>query len=230
MDDGAIDLKRAAREAGIKKLVLLEEPQAAFYAWIAKHPDWRERVGPGDRILIIDIGTETLPALALGREPAEPGLMERPPRPQSETIITGTMMARAWLLLGGVSAVLVLLGYAWVLLDAGWTMGAPTQAGAPLHEAAVLLRAPRGYMRATPELVAAHLAQPAARERKPREAGHAVRLAGGDEQALPRGREQGRIGERAGREGALVAPEPHGRTLVDHLLLLLHHVDRKSVV
>jgi len=51
--------ERAAREAGIKKLVLLEEPQAAFYAWIAKHPDWRERVGPGDRILIIDIGGGT---------------------------------------------------------------------------------------------------------------------------------------------------------------------------
>lgn len=51
--------EKAAREAGISKLVLLEEPQAAFYAWIAKHPDWRERVGPGARILIIDIGGGT---------------------------------------------------------------------------------------------------------------------------------------------------------------------------
>ena len=33
------------------------------------------------QILAIDLGTEILPALALGREPAEPGLMERPPRP-----------------------------------------------------------------------------------------------------------------------------------------------------
>ena len=33
------------------------------------------------QILAIDLGTETLPALALGREPAEPGLMDRPPRP-----------------------------------------------------------------------------------------------------------------------------------------------------
>ena len=32
------------------------------------------------QILAIDLGTETLPALALGREPAEPGLMDRPPR------------------------------------------------------------------------------------------------------------------------------------------------------
>src|SRR5581483_2704880 len=32
------------------------------------------------QILAIDLGTETLPALALGREPAEPGLMAAPPR------------------------------------------------------------------------------------------------------------------------------------------------------
>ncbi|MBM3759179.1 MAG: Hsp70 family protein [Acidobacteria bacterium] len=51
--------EKAARAAGIEKMVLLEEPQAAFYAWIAKHLDWRERVGPGDRILIIDIGGGT---------------------------------------------------------------------------------------------------------------------------------------------------------------------------
>ena len=35
------------------------------------------------QILAIDLGTDTLPALALGREPAEPGLMDRPPRPRS---------------------------------------------------------------------------------------------------------------------------------------------------
>ena len=31
------------------------------------------------QILAIDLGTDTLPALALSREPAEPGLMDRPP-------------------------------------------------------------------------------------------------------------------------------------------------------
>ena len=39
------------------------------------------------QILAIDLGTETLPALALGREPAEPGLMGRPPRPPGEGIV-----------------------------------------------------------------------------------------------------------------------------------------------
>ena len=51
--------ERAAHEAGLKNVVLLEEPQAAFYSWLAKHPDWREIVGPGNRILIIDIGGGT---------------------------------------------------------------------------------------------------------------------------------------------------------------------------
>ena len=51
--------QRAAEEAGYKNLVLLEEPQAAFYAWIERHPDWRQRVQVGDLILVIDIGGGT---------------------------------------------------------------------------------------------------------------------------------------------------------------------------
>lgn len=50
---------RAATEAGYRGVVLLEEPQAAFYAWIERHPDWRQRVRPGDLILVVDIGGGT---------------------------------------------------------------------------------------------------------------------------------------------------------------------------
>jgi Hsp70 protein len=50
---------QAAEQAGYKNLVLLEEPQAAFYAWIERHPDWRERVRVEDLILVIDIGGGT---------------------------------------------------------------------------------------------------------------------------------------------------------------------------
>ncbi|MFN0101972.1 MAG: Hsp70 family protein [Bryobacteraceae bacterium] len=49
----------AARSAGFENFVLLEEPQAAFYAWLDRHEDWRERVHAGDRILVIDIGGGT---------------------------------------------------------------------------------------------------------------------------------------------------------------------------
>jgi hypothetical protein len=50
---------KAAEQAGYQNLLLLEEPQAAFYAWIERHPDWRERVAVGDLILVIDIGGGT---------------------------------------------------------------------------------------------------------------------------------------------------------------------------
>lgn len=86
-------------------------------------------------ILAIDLGTETFPALALGREPAEPGLMQRPPRARGQSIITSRMLLRAWGILGTLSAGLVLIGFFFVLVRAGWHPGAPTGPGTPLHEA-----------------------------------------------------------------------------------------------
>jgi magnesium-transporting ATPase (P-type) len=52
------------------------------------------------QILAIDLGTEILPALALGQERAEPGLMERPPRRRSDGVVTRALLVRAWLFLG----------------------------------------------------------------------------------------------------------------------------------
>ncbi|HLK66686.1 MAG TPA: Hsp70 family protein [Bryobacteraceae bacterium] len=49
----------ATKLAGYRDITLLEEPQAAFYAWIERHPDWRERVKLGDLILVVDIGGGT---------------------------------------------------------------------------------------------------------------------------------------------------------------------------
>ena len=50
----------AARTAGLSKLTLLEEPQAAFYAWLANAgDDWREQVTKGDLVLVCDIGGGT---------------------------------------------------------------------------------------------------------------------------------------------------------------------------
>ena len=86
------------------------------------------------QILAIDLGTEILPALALGREPAEPGLMDRPPRPRSEGVIQKALLIRAWVFLGLIEAALVLAGFFFVLLRAGWAWGDPTGPGTPLHE------------------------------------------------------------------------------------------------
>ncbi|TWT32322.1 Chaperone protein DnaK [Posidoniimonas corsicana] len=50
----------AAKQAGLPRVVLLEEPQAAFHAWIDRHrDDWRELVSPGQKILVCDIGGGT---------------------------------------------------------------------------------------------------------------------------------------------------------------------------
>jgi hypothetical protein len=51
---------RAAEAAGLTHVTLLEEPQAAFYAWIdAQGEDWRKRVKVGDLILVCDVGGGT---------------------------------------------------------------------------------------------------------------------------------------------------------------------------
>ena len=84
------------------------------------------------QILAIDLGTDTVPALALGREPAEPGTMVRAPRPREAGIISHAMLARAYLRLGVLEALLVTGGYFLVLLAAGSSPGDPTGAGAPL--------------------------------------------------------------------------------------------------
>ena len=87
------------------------------------------------QLLAFDIGTETLPALALGRERAEPGLMQRPPRSRSESVIQPPMLLRAWLFLGPICAVLAMAGFFYVLVGAGWHSGDPTGEGTPLHHA-----------------------------------------------------------------------------------------------
>ncbi len=50
---------KAAKQAGYGEVTLLEEPQAAFYAWLDAHPNWREVVTAGDLILVVDIGGGT---------------------------------------------------------------------------------------------------------------------------------------------------------------------------
>jgi calcium-translocating P-type ATPase len=87
------------------------------------------------QILAIDLGTETLPALALGREGAEPGSMSESPRPREEGVITRPMLARAWLFLGSISSALVMFGFFFVLVRSGWTPNAPVSEGDTLHHA-----------------------------------------------------------------------------------------------
>ncbi|HVF90057.1 MAG TPA: Hsp70 family protein [Blastocatellia bacterium] len=65
---------RAAEQAGLKHVTLLEEPQAAFYAWIEKRGDrWRDEVKVGDLILVCDVGggTTDFSLIAVSEEDGE---------------------------------------------------------------------------------------------------------------------------------------------------------------
>jgi hypothetical protein len=60
-DEGARELtRRAAEQSGYQNVTLLEEPQAAFYAWLENQGDaWRRRIRVGDLVLICDVGGGT---------------------------------------------------------------------------------------------------------------------------------------------------------------------------
>jgi hypothetical protein len=60
-DEEARELtRRAAEQAGYHNVTLLEEPQAAFYAWLESQGDaWRRRIKVGDLVLVCDVGGGT---------------------------------------------------------------------------------------------------------------------------------------------------------------------------
>jgi magnesium-transporting ATPase (P-type) len=61
--------------------------------------------------------------------------MARPPRKQGQNVIDRSMLLRAWGLMGLLSAALTMGLFLLVLTRAGWTPGAPTGPGSPLHQA-----------------------------------------------------------------------------------------------
>ena len=70
------------------------------------------------------IGTDLVPALGLGAERPEPGIMDRPPRDRAEHLITSAMLRRSYLWLGPAQAAVTmgafLLAYRAMGVDAGW--------------------------------------------------------------------------------------------------------------
>ncbi|MBK9516387.1 MAG: cation-transporting P-type ATPase [Anaeromyxobacter sp.] len=71
------------------------------------------------QILAVDVGTDMVPALALGGEPPEPGLMQRPPRRKDAPLLDRRLLLRAYLRLGGVQALACMAAYAGVWLAHG---------------------------------------------------------------------------------------------------------------
>lgn len=64
----------AAQQAGLTRIVLLEEPQAAFYAWIqARGQDWEQQLKPGQTILVCDVGGGTTDFTLIQVRPGDRG-------------------------------------------------------------------------------------------------------------------------------------------------------------
>jgi len=71
------------------------------------------------QILAIDLGTDLVPALALGTERPEPNVMNRPPRRRTQSVIDGRLIARA-LWLGGIETALCYAGFQAVYRASGY--------------------------------------------------------------------------------------------------------------
>jgi sodium/potassium-transporting ATPase subunit alpha len=75
------------------------------------------------QILAVDLGTDMLPALALGAEKPDPAVMRRPPRPRSERLLNWGLLLRAYLFLGPLESVAAMAGFFFVLHGGGWQYG-----------------------------------------------------------------------------------------------------------
>ena len=85
------------------------------------------------QILAVDLGTDLVPALALGAEPPDPDVMHRPPRRTSERLLSLPLLMRAYVWLGGFEALAGMAGYFYVLSRGGWHWGETLGSGDPLY-------------------------------------------------------------------------------------------------
>jgi len=85
------------------------------------------------QILAVDLGTDMVPALALGAEKPAADTMERPPRRRGERLIDWPLVARAYLWLGMLEAAAAMAAFFFVLVPAGWRYGERLAASDPLY-------------------------------------------------------------------------------------------------
>jgi magnesium-transporting ATPase (P-type) len=74
------------------------------------------------QILAVDLGTDMLPALALGAERPDPTTMQRPPRPRSERLLNWGTLLRAYLFLGPLEAIAGMAAFFYVLHGSAWRL------------------------------------------------------------------------------------------------------------
>jgi sodium/potassium-transporting ATPase subunit alpha len=87
-------------------------------------------------ILSIDLGTDIVPSIALGQEPPDADVMERPPRRRGEHLLSREIMLHSYAFLGVAEAVYALGLFFLVLRTGGWQWGGALDSGAPLLRSA----------------------------------------------------------------------------------------------
>lgn len=75
------------------------------------------------QILAVDLGTDMLPALALGMEPPRSDTMQHPPRLRNERLLDWRLVLRAYLWLGMLQAAGAMTAFFFVLTQGGWSHG-----------------------------------------------------------------------------------------------------------
>ncbi len=85
------------------------------------------------QILAVDLGTDMVPALALGAERPDPEVMRQPPRRPDERLLSWPLVARAYLWLGPLQAAVSLAAFFFVLDTGGWRYGEQLATQAPLY-------------------------------------------------------------------------------------------------
>lgn len=91
-------------------------------------------------ILTIDLGTDMVPALALGSEPPEPGIMSRPPRRLDEHVISRALLIRSYLWLGPIQAAAVMAAFYFQYWTNGyWGQVFDLPASGPIYHSAVAM-------------------------------------------------------------------------------------------
>jgi len=77
------------------------------------------------QILAIDLGTDMMPALGLGTELPEAGVMDQPPRSKKESLLNKPIMIKAFLWYGMLESTVSMLAFFYVYLIHGWKLFTP---------------------------------------------------------------------------------------------------------
>ncbi|MHB8103288.1 MAG: cation-translocating P-type ATPase [Methanosarcina sp.] len=92
---------------------------------------------PVQLILAIDLGTDMLPAIALGQEKGEGDIMKRPPRARDEKLLTPQLLLTAYGIKGPIEAAAGFFCYFAVLFEGGWKFGEQLANNNPLYMQAI---------------------------------------------------------------------------------------------